>query len=202
MEEENEDDDGEIGEEAAGPTIRDDDGMMTTTIVILTTNGEEAARRRKTMMRRKRMLLFARRSDGSCTGETRNLCPHHQPVQNSEKIRANVDILGAGEEYPRQGKKYEELREQLTAEVESVQFTPGQDQFLVDNLYAFNRRRLPLGGQMLRLAERPQSQTDRLPQSLYPVMGMDDTWYEDNAKEWAAFMARMKPTLLSAFANR
>ena len=51
-------------------------------------------------------------------------------------------------------RKYQKLREELTAEVESVQFHQAKIEYLVDQLYSFNRRLTALGGQMLRLAER------------------------------------------------
>ncbi len=62
---------------------------------------------------------------------------------------------GAGGELPAPDeKKYQKLREELTAEVESVQFHDAKIEYLVDQLYSFNRRLTALGGQMLRLAER------------------------------------------------
>ena len=51
-------------------------------------------------------------------------------------------------------RKYQKLREELTAEVESVQFHQTKIEYLVDQLYSYNRRLTALGGQMLRLAER------------------------------------------------
>ncbi|HYN46870.1 MAG TPA: RNA polymerase sigma factor region1.1 domain-containing protein, partial [Allosphingosinicella sp.] len=51
-------------------------------------------------------------------------------------------------------RKYQRLRELLTAEVESVQFHGAKIEYLVDQLYSYNRRLTTLGGQMLRLAER------------------------------------------------
>jgi len=68
--------------------------------------------------------------------------------------QARVDALNSGGYPERQEAKYQELREQLTAEVESVQFHGAKIEHLVDQLYAFNRRLTALGGQMLRLAER------------------------------------------------
>ena len=57
--------------------------------------------------------------------------------------------LSAGDE-----RKYQKLREELTAEIESVQFHQTKIEYLVDQLYSYNRRLTALGGQMLRLAER------------------------------------------------
>ncbi|WP_126174833.1 RNA polymerase sigma factor RpoD [Tsuneonella rigui] len=108
-----------------------------------------------------------------------------------EKLQAErVDVLGRGDEFPKaKEKKYEELREQLTAEVESVQFHATKIEFLVDNLYAFNRRLTALGGQMLRLAERHRvKRADFL--GAYVGNELDDSWLQANAKKdkkWAAF---------------
>ena len=73
-----------------------------------------------------------------------------------EKIQAErLNALGLGNDFPAgKEKTYQQLREDLTAQVESVQFHATKIEFLVDNLYAFNRRLTALGGQMLRLAER------------------------------------------------
>ncbi len=66
-----------------------------------------------------------------------------------------LDAMAAGGELTNaEERKYQKLREELTAEVESVQFHNAKIEYLVDQLYAFNRRLTALGGQMLRLAER------------------------------------------------
>src|SRR3546814_15376327 len=68
---------------------------------------------------------------------------------------ARLDAMGAGNDLPSaEEKKYQKLREDLTAEVESVQFHGAKIEYHVDQLYSFNRRLPALGGQMLRLAER------------------------------------------------
>ncbi len=68
---------------------------------------------------------------------------------------ARMDAMSGGQEFSKADeKKYQALREQLTAEVESVQFHGAKIEFLVDQLYSYNRRLTALGGQMLRLAER------------------------------------------------
>jgi hypothetical protein len=70
---------------------------------------------------------------------------------------------------------YQQLREDLTAQVESVQFHASKIEYLVDNLYAFNRRLTALGGQMLRLAERHKvSRKDFL--DAYVGRELDDAW--------------------------
>jgi RNA polymerase primary sigma factor len=86
-------------------------------------------------------------------------------------------------------KKYQKLREQLTAEVESVQFHGAKIEYLVDQLYSYNRRLTTLGGQMLRLAER-----HKVPRRAFleAYMGheLDEGWAERVCgvdKKWTAF---------------
>jgi RNA polymerase primary sigma factor len=69
--------------------------------------------------------------------------------ENRLEAMASGDDLSSAEE-----RKYQKLREDLTAEVESVQFHQTKIEYLVDQLYSYNRRLTTLGGQMLRLAER------------------------------------------------
>src|SRR5687768_503175 len=103
---------------------------------------------------------------------------------------ARLEALGAGLEYPASDeKKYQKLREQLTAEVESVQFHASKIEYLVDQLYSYNRRLTALGGQMLRLAER-----HRVPRRAFleSYMGseLDDSWLKRASKidkKFAAF---------------
>ncbi len=106
-------------------------------------------------------------------------------IQN-DRMRA----LNAGESFPTSTEnKYHKLREELTAEVESMQFHAAKIEYLVDQLYSFNRRLTALGGQMLRLAER-----HKVPRKAFldSYMGheLDENWLSDSAKvdkKWAAF---------------
>jgi RNA polymerase primary sigma factor len=86
-------------------------------------------------------------------------------------------------------RKYQKLREELTAEVESVQFHNGKIEYLVDQLYAFNRRLTALGGQMLRLAERHKvNRKDFLDR--YVGHELDENWFAGLGKldkKWTAF---------------
>jgi RNA polymerase primary sigma factor len=110
-----------------------------------------------------------------------------------EKIQAErLDALGNGNDFPAaQETQYQKLREDLTAQVESVQFHASKIEYLVDNLYAFNRRLTTLGGQMLRLAERHKvPRKDFL--DMYVGHELDDGWLQALAgrdKKWAAFAA-------------
>jgi len=70
-----------------------------------------------------------------------------------------------------------------------VQFHATKIEYLVDNLYAFNRRLTALGGQMLRLAERHKvKRADFLGE--YVGHELDEGWLASMAKKdkkWAAF---------------
>jgi RNA polymerase primary sigma factor len=101
-----------------------------------------------------------------------------------------LESMGLGLDYPAEKERaYQQLREDLTAEVESVQFHNQKIEYLVDNLYAFNRRLTALGGQMLRLAERHKvSRKDFLDN--YIGRELDDAWLESvpgKDKKWTAF---------------
>jgi RNA polymerase primary sigma factor len=73
----------------------------------------------------------------------------------SKLQQQRLEAMAAGDELPAaKEREYQKLREELTAEVESVQFHNAKIEYLVDQLYSFNRRLTALGGQMLRLAER------------------------------------------------
>jgi len=51
-------------------------------------------------------------------------------------------------------RKYQKLREELTGQVQSIHFNNNKIEYLVDQLYSYNRRLLGLGGTMMRLADR------------------------------------------------
>jgi len=106
-------------------------------------------------------------------------------IQNERMV-----AMSSSGEFPKASEnKYQKLREDLTAEVESVQFHANKIEYLVDQLYSFNRRLTALGGQMLRLAER-----HKVPRKdfLDRYMGheLDEGWLESVAgldKKWAKF---------------
>ncbi len=104
--------------------------------------------------------------------------------------QARIDALGLGNDFGKSDeKKYHALREELTAEVESVQFHGAKIEYLVDQLYAFNRRLTALGGQMLRLAERHKVPRKAFLDS-YINRELDETWLASMAKtdkKWTAF---------------
>src|SRR5688572_17834110 len=103
---------------------------------------------------------------------------------------ARLEALGAGQEFPKsEENKYQKLREQLTAEVESVQFHGAKIEYLVDQLYSYNRRLTALAGQMLRLAERHKVPRKAFLES-YMGHELDEGWAERVCgldKKWTAF---------------
>ena len=108
----------------------------------------------------------------------------------SKVQQARLDAMSAGGELSAADeRKYQKLREDLTAEVESVQFHNAKIEFLVDQLYAYNRRLTALGGQMLRLAERHKvPRKDFLDR--YIGSELDESWLDTVKaldKKWTAF---------------
>ncbi len=191
MEEENEDDDGEISEETAGVDIRDDDDDDADDDSE-DEDGEEGESKKRDDEEEEDNTLSLAQMEATLKPEALETFARITSMfKKFEKLQGErVEILGAGNDFPAaKEKKYEKMREDLTAEVESVQFHATKIEFLVDNLYAFNRRLTALGGQMLRLAERHKvKRIDFL--NAYIGNELDDTWLKDNAKKdkkWAAF---------------
>ena len=108
----------------------------------------------------------------------------------SKVQHSRMEAMSAGLEFPKnEEKKYQALSEQLTAEVESVQFHGAKIEYLVDQLYSYNRRLTALAGQMLRLAERHKVPRRAFLDS-YLGHELDEGWAErvcDTDKKWTAF---------------
>ncbi|GGO90239.1 RNA polymerase sigma factor RpoD [Stakelama pacifica] len=193
LEEDGEDsDDGEISEKNAGPSFKDEDDVED--------ESEEDEEDSMTERRAKRG------SDDDEEDNTLSLAQMEEALkpQALEKF-ANItaiykkfsamqakrlDSMAAGGELSAADeRKYQKLREDLTAEVESVQFHQAKIEFLVDQLYSYNRRLTALGGQMLRLAERHKvNRKSFLDQ--YVDHELDENWLTDVQKidkKWKAF---------------
>jgi len=103
---------------------------------------------------------------------------------------SRMEAMSAGNAFPdSEENRYQKLREQLTAEVESVQFHGAKIEYLVDQLYSYNRRLTALGGQMLRLAERHKVPRKQFLES-YMGHELDEAWTEKVCnidKKWIAF---------------
>ena len=118
---------------------------------------------------------------------------------------ARLGALGAGDAL--RSERREEVPEAVRGAdgaSRSVQFHASKIEYLVDQLYSYNRRLTALGGQMLRLAER-----HRVPRKAFldSYMGneLDDQWLKRQSgadKKFAAFADAPRPTPSSASAAR
>jgi RNA polymerase primary sigma factor len=196
MNEEGEEGDGEISEKNAGVTYKEEDEVEEVVAVSEDEHDEEALTERRA----------PRPSDDEEEDNTLSLAQMEETLKPmalekfasitalykkfSKVQQARIDALGVGNDFPTADeKKYHKLREELTAEVESVQFHGAKIEYLVDQLYAFNRRLTALGGQMLRLAERHKVPRKAFLDS-YVNHELDENWLASVAgldKKWAAF---------------
>ena len=185
---EDDDDDGEISEETAGPTIRDDDPDDEDDDGDLE---EGEIKKEDDDDDEDNTMSLAQMEAALKPDAIERFARITKTFNTFEKLqKERVDTLAAGNELTKAKEdRYEKLGEELTGEVESMQFHASKIEFLVDNLYAFNRRLTALGGQMLRLAERHKvKRVDFL--KAYIGNELDEGWLVENAKKdkkWAAF---------------
>ena len=196
LEEGAEDDDGEISEKTAGPSFKeeeepeeepadsdeDEDGLT-----------ERRARRMEEEEEEDNTLSLAQMEETLKPMALEKFATITEIFRTFSRAQeARMTAMGSGEALSQKDEdEYQELREKLTAEVESVQFHQQKIEYLVDQLYAYNRRLTALGGQMLRLAERHKvSRKDFLDR--YVNHELDDGWMDKMSgidKKWAAFAA-------------
>ncbi|WP_432200525.1 RNA polymerase sigma factor RpoD [Erythrobacter sp. W53] len=190
-EEEDADDDGEISEETAGPSIRDDDEEEDHEEESDDEDGEEGSSKKDDEEEEDNTMSLAQMEAALKPDALERFERITKLFKTFEKLQQErVEVMGQGGAFTAaKEKKYETLSDQLTAEVESVQFHATKIEFLVDNLYAFNRRLTALGGQMLRLAERHKVKRKDFLEA-YIGHELDDAWLGDRTKKdkkWAAF---------------
>ncbi|CAN5449408.1 RNA polymerase sigma factor RpoD [soil metagenome] len=192
--EDGEEGDGEISEKNAGPSFKEEEEPEEVAAV---DEDEESMTERRT----------PRPSDDEEEDNTLSLAQMEEQLKpialerfasitsiykKFSKMQASrLDQMSAGGELTAADeRKYQKLREELTAEVESVQFHNAKIEYLVDQLYAFNRRLTALGGQMLRLAERHKvPRKDFLDR--YIGHELDENWLPTVGsldKKWTAFV--------------
>ncbi len=196
LEEEGEDEEVEISEKVAGPSFKEED------------EPEEAAAEEDEeddmTERRSRPAMEDDDEDNTLSLAAMEELLKPEAIEKFAQITklyrefsklqdARLAALGVGNDFPAASeKKYQKLRDELTAEVESVQFHNAKIEYLVDQLYSYNRRLTALGGQMLRLAERHKvPRKDFLDR--YVGHELDENWLESVAgidKKWAAFGER------------
>ncbi len=198
--EDDDDDDGEISEKNAGPSFKeDDDDVSDDDEVIDEDEDEEAAARRKKREaeaeeEEDNTLSLAQMEEALKPEALEKFAYITSLFKKFSKIQKDrLDVLGIGNDFPAsKEKKYQDLREELTAQVEAVQFHATKIEYLVDQLYAFNRRLTALGGQMLRLAERHKVPRKAFLDA-YIDHELDENWLDDVAKidkKWQAFAAK------------
>ncbi|BAK67090.1 MULTISPECIES: RNA polymerase sigma factor RpoD [Sphingobium] len=186
------DDDGEISEKTAGPSFKEEEDVEEESA----DDDEESMVERRTPRAEEEdeednTLSLAAMEELLKPAALEKFANITQLYSAFGKIQqARLIALGNGVEFPAKDEaSYHKLREDLTAEVESVQFHQQKIEYLVDQLYAFNRRLTTLGGQMLRLAERHKvPRKDFLDQ--YVGHELDEAWLEKVGKidkKWSAF---------------
>ena len=196
MEEENEEAEkgGEISEETAGPTIVDDDDEVEDHKEDGEDGEDGEGAKKEEEEEEDNTLSLAQMEAALKPDAIERFARITKLFKSFEKLQIErVDTLAAGDVFPKaKENRYEKLSDELTAEVESVQFHAAKIEFLVDNLYAFNRRLTALGGQMLRLAERHKIKRIDFLKS-YVGNELDDGWIKERAakdKKWAAFLEK------------
>src|SRR5689334_21097315 len=157
--EEGEEAEGEISEKVAGPSIKEEEDVAD--------EPEEKSEDEEDMVDRRtkpqaedddedNTLSLAQMEETLKPSALEKFATITSIYKKFSKVQSTrMDALQLGQEFPAaEEKKDQKLREQLTAEVESVQFHGSKIETLVEALYAYNKRLMALGGQMLRLAER------------------------------------------------
>ncbi|MDX2210365.1 MAG: RNA polymerase sigma factor RpoD [Sphingopyxis sp.] len=189
------DDDGEISEKTAGPSFKDEDEVEDEPEAKSDDDEEDMTERRARPAfeeeEEDNTLSLAAMEELLKPDALEKFAAITKAFKEFSKLQtARLDALQLGGDFaPAQEKKYHRLREELTALVESVQFHGSKIEYLVDQLYSYNRRLTALGGQMLRLAERHKvPRKDFLDR--YIGRELDESWLESVAgldKKWIAF---------------
>ncbi len=186
---------GEISEKTAGPTIKEEEEVADEPEEGANEDDEDMVdRRAKPVVEEEddeNALSLAQMEEQLKPQALEKFATMTSLFKKFSKVQSTrMESFAAGKDFPAADeKKYQKLRELLTAEVESVQFHGSKIEFLVDQLYSHNRRLTALGGQMLRLAER-----HRVPRRAFleSYMGheLDESWLDAASKtdkKWAAF---------------
>src|SRR3954447_1202450 len=194
---------GEISEKVAGPTIKEEEEVADEPEADRNEDDEDMVERRTAPQAEEEdednTLSLAQMEETLKPQALEKFAEITSIFKKFSKVQAHrMEAFAAGQDFPASDeKKYHRLREQLTAEVESVQFHGSKIETLVEALYAYNKRLTALGGQMLRLAER-----HKVPRKsfLENYMGheLDENWLDSVSgadKKWAAFAATEKDSV-------
>ena len=194
LSDEDEGDDGEISEKTAGVSFKDEDEVEEEPSADSDDeDGEGSSGKRETFEEDEEdnTLSLAAMEEllkPDALEKFANITKSFKAFQKLQEAR--LEALSGGEEFPSASeKKYHKLREELTAQVESVQFHGTKIEYLVDQLYSYNRRLTALGGQMLRLAERHKVPRKAFLDN-YVGRELEENWLDQVGgidKKWAAF---------------
>jgi RNA polymerase primary sigma factor len=193
--EDGEEDNGEISEKTAGVSYKEEEEVEAEPEVNEDDDEDMTERRARPVEEEEEdnTLSLAQMEEALKPGALEKFAQITSLFKKFSNIQLDrMRALAAGDDFSNAHEnKYHKLREELTAEVESVKFHANKIEYLVDQLYSFNRRLTALGGQMLRLAERhkvPRRQfLDR-----YVDHELDENWMAEVSgidKKWTAFAA-------------
>ncbi len=190
-----EEDDGEISEKTAGVSYKEEEEVEDEPEAGKDDDDEDMTERRMRPVEEEEednTLSLAQMEEALKPGALEKFATITSLFKKFSNIQLQrMQSMAIGEEFTKASEnKYQKLREDLTAEVESVKFHANKIEYLVDQLYSFNRRLTALGGQMLRLAERHKvPRKDFLDR--YVNHELDENWLESVAgidKKWAKFV--------------
>jgi RNA polymerase primary sigma factor len=195
---------GEISEKVAGPSIKEEEEVADEPEADANEDDEDMVERRQQPQAAEEddednTLSLAQMEETLKPQALEKFAEITSAFKKFSKVQTHrMEAFQAGQDFPTaEEKKYQKLREDLTALVESVQFHGSKIEYLVEQLYSFNRRLTALGGQMLRLAERHRVPRRAFLES-YMSHELDENWLDSVAKldkKWAAFAAAEKDSV-------
>src|SRR4029079_8326461 len=186
---------GEISEKVAGPSIKEEEDVADEPEAGTNEDDEDMVERRTQPQAEEEdednTLSLAQMEENLKPQALEKFAEITAIFKKFSKVQANrMDALARMQDFPASDeKKYQRLREELTAQVESVQFHGSKIEYLVEQLYSYNRRLTGLGGQMLRLAERHKVPRKAFLES-YVGHEIDEHWLASVSgldKKWTAF---------------
>ncbi|WP_428628239.1 RNA polymerase sigma factor RpoD [Sphingopyxis sp.] len=194
LEEEGAEDNGEISEKTAGVSFKDEDEVEEEPEASSDDeDGESSSGKRETFEEDEEdnTLSLAAMEEllkPDALEKFANITKSFKAFSKLQDARLEA-LSGIGEFPAASEKKYHKLREDLTAQVEGVQFHNTKIEYLVDQLYSYNRRLTALGGQMLRLAERHKVPRKAFLDN-YVGRELEENWIDSVKaidKKWVAF---------------
>jgi RNA polymerase primary sigma factor len=191
--EDEEADDGEISEKNAGVSFKDEDEVEDEPEADGDEDGDGSAKKRENFEEDEEdnTLSLAAMEELLKPDALEKFAAITKAFKAFSKLQdTRLEALSSGGEFPTASeKRYHKLREELTTLVESVQFHGTKIEYLVDQLYSYNRRLTALGGQMLRLAERHKVPRKSFLDN-YVGRELEENWIDGVKaidKKWAAF---------------